>query len=167
MMLSQSREGLPNVVRIRNMGFNRELPAGQDTFRGSILGIVPKDIQPGWYFVGMLLDQHNEVYELTEANNVMYSKDSFFFDFSVPLTLDVLKDTFWFEGQFATKSYFNVERPSTKGMIVDLTSSDKNALDRNVSGCWTNTKQFAIRQQVQQPIPCRSTDHSSCDRYCS
>ncbi len=126
-LLSQDKRSLPHAVGTTPHEYTANLPGNVDTFMETKLATMPRNLQPGYYFIGMLLDRNNEVYETTEDNNVLFSSDSFYFDFSVPLELDSIKDTFWIEGQFASSLYYNVERPQDKGMIVNLDVSDKNA----------------------------------------
>jgi hypothetical protein len=126
-LLSEDKKSLPYAVGTSPHIYAANLPGNMDTFVETKLASMPRNLKPGYYFIGMLLDRKNEIYESDESNNLLFSSDSFYFDFSVPLKLDVKKDTFWYEGRFATSLYYNVERPQDKGMIINLDVSDKNA----------------------------------------
>ncbi|MBR9860388.1 T9SS type A sorting domain-containing protein [bacterium] len=126
-VLAKQRSLFPEATIVQTQAYENELESGVSEYTGSILVTMPRTIQPGWYYIGMVMDERNEIYESSEVNNVRFTRDSFYFDYSVPLTLDVLKDTFFFEGQFATPVYYNVERGSDLGMIVDLDVSDDNS----------------------------------------
>lgn len=126
-VLSKDRTFGPTSVSAANVQRTNVLKAGDSSYTDRQIASIPSDLEPGYYFIGMWLDSRNEILESNEANNVMFSKDSFFFDFSVPLVLDVKKDTQFYEGMFANRSFYRVERPADYGMIVDLEVSNKNA----------------------------------------
>lgn len=126
-VLSPNKDYINNGFSITSEVYANPLPAGTADFSGSLLAVVPKNTAPGWYYVGLLIDSYNEIYESSESNNLIFTADSFYFDFSVPLELNVLKDTFWIEGFFATDVYYNIDRPKDTGMVIDLIVSEKNA----------------------------------------
>lgn len=126
-ILTKSKTIDPTGVLVGTEKYTTLMPGGVSGFTGTVLSLVNQQIEPGYYYVGFLLDAFNEIYESDKSNNVLFSDDSFYFDFSIPLTLDIQKDTHWYEGMFAYKTYYHVNRPSGKGMIVDLEVSDKNA----------------------------------------
>lgn len=126
-VLSKSKNYVLDGINSSTELYNANLAAGETDFQHSTLAILQKNLMPGWYYIGIMLDSYNEVYETTESNNVRFSEDSFYFDFSIPLQLNLTKDSVFYEGMFASDVYYNIERATDYGMIVDLDVSDNNA----------------------------------------
>lgn len=102
----------------------RDLARNASSYSDELLASLPKGLLPGYYFIGVNVDGLNNVLEQDESDNILFSQDSFYIDFSVPLTLDQIKQGKFYEGTTNGREYFRVQRPKDAGMLVSLDFSN-------------------------------------------
>lgn len=105
----------------------RNIPAETSTYEGSLNAYLPSYLAPGWYFVGVKADARNNVLEVDETNNVLFTSDSFYLDFTVPLELDQPVTRSFYEGTVSGQEAFSLERPAGKGIIATVDFSEDQA----------------------------------------
>ena len=105
----------------------RNIPAATPSFEGTLRGYIPTYLNPGWYYIGVLTDARNNVLELDETNNVRFTADSFYLNFTVPLELDTPQTLSFYEGTVGGQEAFSLERPAGKGMIATVDFSEDQA----------------------------------------
>lgn len=105
----------------------RNIPAATASYEGSLRGYIPSYMQPGWYYIGVMADAMNHVLELDETNNVLFTADSFYLDFTVKLELDVPQTLSFYEGTVGGQEAFSLQRPEGKGMLATVDFSEDQA----------------------------------------
>lgn len=126
-ILSSDRHFDKDDYRFRFAPEYRNIPAETATYEGDLFASLPSYLQPGWYFVGVKVDAGNNVVELDETNNVLFTADSFYLDFTVPLELDQPVSLSFYEGTVGSQEAFSLTRPAGKGIIATVDFSDDQA----------------------------------------
>ncbi|MBO6518093.1 MAG: T9SS type A sorting domain-containing protein, partial [Bacteroidia bacterium] len=115
-LLSESGE----LIKVGSHSFSRTLKQGKDTFQGQLFAFVPGDITPGKYAVVVHLDNKNVVFETNDRDNRKTSAETYLFDFSTELTMDVLANDDFTEQAFNQRKFYRVKRNKDQGMLISL-----------------------------------------------
>lgn len=122
LILSEDREVDAADYRFAYLreGKSRVLSSSTSVYNDSFAFSLPNDITPGWYYVGVLFDAQNSVLQTREDQNGLFTMDSFYIDFTIPLVLDQAKQGYFYEGTIRSRDVYTVSRPTDKGMLVTL-----------------------------------------------
>ncbi len=127
LIVSEQRAVRGNYYIFPGVTGQRSLSESDGFYEDNFITSLPRDIPPGWYYVGVKVDARNNVLEPDESDNVLFTTDSIYIDFSIPLELDNPLTLSFLEGALGPKAVFRLERPAEKGMQVTLDFSNDQA----------------------------------------